>query len=215
MSTNFSTRKSVLYGAIVTVSLLTFFELIARVAEFTREPSELVRKIEASKQIDSFRIFVYGGSTAEGQPTLKFGFVSQLEFWLRKIHPEKVLEIYNFAGAGRTSAYARRKVEESISHEPDLLIILSGHNEFLYRSTESVPNKIVASFALTRSLARKLMRLSLSPDSTPGPNYQAYGRNSSLFKEKVRAYADNLAHIVQTAQNHNTPILLVTAPSNV
>ena len=70
MSTNFSTRKSVLYGAIVTVSLLVFFELIARVAEFAREPSELVRKIEAQKQIDSFRIFVYGGSTAEGQPTL-------------------------------------------------------------------------------------------------------------------------------------------------
>ena len=216
MNTDFSTKRSVLYGVIVSVSLLTLFELIARVAESSKPPSDLVSRIDSPKQNDSFRIFVYGGSTAQGQPTPEYGFVTQLEFWLREIQPDKVLEIYNFAGAGRTSAYVRRKVAQSISYEPDLLIVLSGHNEFLYRKTESVPNKVIASFALTRSLARKLsrMRQSLSADIAV-PNYKAYDRNSSVFKQKVQAYADNLADIVATAKNYDVPILFVTAPSNI
>ena len=216
MNTDFSTKRSVLYGVIVSVSLLTLFELIARVAESIKPPSDLVSTIDSTKQNDSFRIFVYGGSTAQGQPTPEYGFVTQLEFWLREIQPDKVLEIYNFAGAGRTSAYARRKVAQSISYEPDLLIVLSGHNEFLYRKTESVPNKIIASFALTRSLSRKLsrIRLSLSPDISV-PNYEAYDRNSSVFKQKVQAYSENLANIVETAQNYDIPVLFVTAPSNI
>ncbi|MCZ6644530.1 MAG: GDSL-type esterase/lipase family protein, partial [Gammaproteobacteria bacterium] len=191
--------------------------LTARVVESFKPPSELVSSIVSPKPNDSFRIFVYGGSTAQGEPTPEFGFVRQLEFWLRELHPDKSLEIYNFAGAGRTSAYARRKVAESITLEPDLLIVLSGHNEFLYRSTESLPNRIVASFALTRSLARKLSRMQagVSPDNIAEPNYKGYDHNSSVFRQKVQAYSENLADIVETARQHDTPVVLVSAPSNL
>ena len=217
MSNDFGTKRSVLYGVIVTVGLLALFELMARVAESFKPPSELLSSIVLPKPSDSFRIFVYGGSTAEGQPTPEFGFVRQLEFWLREYRPDKSLEIYNFAGAGRTAAYARRKVAESITFEPDLLIVLSGHNEFLYRRTESIPNRIVASLALTRALARKLDRMQegLSPDSIAAPSYEAYDRNSSVFRQKVRAYSENLADLVETARQYDTPVILVTAPSNL
>ena len=217
MSNAFSTKRSVLYGVIVTVGLLALFELMARVAESFKPPSELLSSIVLPKPNDSFRIFVYGGSTAEGQPTPELGFVRQLEFWLREYRPDKSLEVYNFAEAGRTAAYARRKVAESITFEPDLLIVLSGHNEFLYRRTESIPNRIVASLALTRSLARKLDRMQegLSPDSIPAPSYEAYDRDSSVFRQKVQAYSENLADLVETARQYDTPVILVTAPSNL
>ena len=158
MRSEFSSTKCVIYGTAIVVTVVMLFELAARMAELVKPPSDLVSTIETPKRDDSCRIFVYGGSTAEGQPTPEYGFVAQLEFWLRKTHPNKTLEIYNFAGAGRTSAYARRKVAESISLEPDLLIVLSGHNEFLSRKTEGVPDRIVEKFALTRSLDRKLSR---------------------------------------------------------
>ncbi len=110
-------------------------------------------------------------------------------------------------------------VEESIIHDPDLLIVLSGHNEFLSRRIESLPDKILASFALTRALVRILNRMQTAlfplPENVVMPIHEGYDRESSLFKKKVQAYFDNLRIIVETARKNNKPIILLTAPSNV
>ncbi len=217
MRTIISTRKCLLYGVIVIVFFLLIFESIARVVEFIRPPEETLSL--SLKQKDSYRIFVYGGSTMAGMPIKEFGFVSQLEFWLREIHPEKALEVYNFGRPGSPSTYVRRMVEESISHGPDLLIVLSGHNEFLQARIERVPNKIVTSFALTRVLVRILNNLREAlfqlPENDFMPILKVYDRDSSLFKEKVQVYLDNLRGIAETTRKNNIPLLLLTVPSNV
>lgn len=226
MKNHISTKKSLLYGAIVTVLLLLFLESIARVVEFIEPPyerksvDETLNKLRhSSKQKDSFRIFVYGGSTVEGLPIKEFSFVSQLEFWLREIHPEKSLEVYNFGSAGRPSAYVRKMVEESIAYDPDLLIVLSGHNEFLSRRIESLPDKILASLALTRVLVRVLNEMEEAffsqRKNVVMPIREGYDRDSSLFKKKVQYYLDNLSIVVETVRQNNKPLLLLTAPSNL
>ncbi len=75
MRTIISTRKCLLYGVIVIVFFLLIFESIARVVEFIRPPEETLSL--SLKQKDSYRIFVYGGSTVAGMPIKEFGFVSQ------------------------------------------------------------------------------------------------------------------------------------------
>jgi len=217
MRTIISTRKCLLYGVIVIVLFLLIFESIARVVEFIRPPEETLSL--SLKQKDSYRIFVYGGSTVAGMPLKEVGFVSQLEFWLREIHPEKALEVYNFGRPGSPSTYVRRMVEESISHGPDLVIVLSGHNEFLQARIERLPNKIVTRFALTRVLVRILNNLRAAlfplPENDFMPIPKVYDRDSSLFKEKVQVYLDNLRGIAETTRKNNIPLLLLTVPSNV
>jgi hypothetical protein len=222
MNTQFSTKKSILYGAIATVLLLLFIESIARVVEFIKPPyekNETLNKLRHSpKQKDSFRIFVYGGSTVEGAPIKEFSFVSQLEFWLREIHPEKSLEVYNFGRGARPSAYVLGMVEKSITHDPDLLIVLSGHNEFLIKRIESLPEKILTSFALTRVFVRVLKKMNLGlfslRKSVVKPIREGYDRDSTLFKKKVQFYLKNMSNIVETARKYNKPLFLLTAPSN-
>ena len=226
MNTHISRKRKLLYGATATVLLLLFLESIARVVEFIKPPYEIKLASEtlseqghSPKQEPSFRIFVYGGSTVEGQPIKEFGFVSQLEFWLRELHPEKPLEVYNFGRSALPSAHVRRMVEESITHDPDLLIVLSGHNEFLSRRMGSLPDTMLTSFALSRVLVRvfKKLKAALFPldKNIVMPIYQGFDRDSSLFKRKVQIYLDNLSSIVETARKRNKPLLLLTAPSNV
>jgi len=219
MNTQFSNRKSLLYGAIVTVLMLLLFESVARVAESVKPSGAVGEKMIPPKQRDHFRIFVYGGSTVQGLPVSAYGFVPQLEFWLKESHPEKRLEIYNFGRAGANSAYVRRVVTESISHNPDLLIVLSGHNEFLPSRIYGQPDKILDSVALTRVLARIVNKIRATYFSAPknivAPNYEEYARGSDLFNDKVSEYVENIGFIAETAKKNDKPLLLLTAASNV
>ena len=99
-----SLRKRLLFGAIFTILLLGLLELSARVVELFSPPYITAGNVTVSKpaippkEEGAYRIFVYGGSTVEGLPVRQFSFVSQLEFRLRELQPEKPLELYNFSG---------------------------------------------------------------------------------------------------------------------
>lgn len=218
METHISIKKGLLFSVILTVIFWVLLEFIAYVVEFIAPPSRTVSTLRIPpKQEGNYRIFVYGGSTVYGEPIEQFGFVSQLEFRLREIHPEKPLEVYNFGRSGRPSGYVRQMVEETITHNPDLLIVLSGHNEFLSRRIESWLDKILASFALTRVLDRVWNRVRAAvfqPVVMPN-RLEGYDRDSTLFKEKVQIYLDNLRGITEVARKNNKHLIFITAPSNV
>ena len=133
MSAELSLRRSLAYGALVTVVFFVILETIAYFWEYSDVEAEMARKVTGAQEPGSYRIFLFGGSTVEGVHVPEYGFAQQLEFWLRQLQPDKPLEIYNFGRAGRDSGYVRSKVETTIGHDPDLLIVLTGHNEFLSR----------------------------------------------------------------------------------
>ena len=218
----YGTAKSLLYGMIVTVVLLLLLEFVAHMVEFIKpahKSQTLSKLLDSQRQHDSFRIFVYGGSTVEGMPIKDFGFVSQLEFWLGEMYPEKPFEVYNFGLSGRPSAYVLSMVEETVTLEPDLLIVLTGHNEFLSRNIEGFADQIEAGFALTRVLIRLSSTVKSAfpqrPKNHVTPILEGYDRDSVLFKNKVQEYLNNLESIVQIARENSKPLLLLTAPSNV
>ena len=107
-----------------------------------------------AKDPDVFRIFVYGGSTVAGAPVAEWGFVSQLDFWLQEARPDKQVEVYNFGRPGRSSTFVRWMVDRTIGDNPDLLIVLTGNNEFLGDDGAGWFQTMVVRLATARVLLR-------------------------------------------------------------
>ena len=217
-----SISKKLLFYATTIVISLTLIEFTARLVEFIYPaPTEFTiekPKIKA-KQDGEYRIFVYGGSTVAGVPVKQFGFVEQLEFWLREIHPGKPLEVYNFAVPGSSSTKVLRTLQNTIIYDPDLLIVMTGHNEFLDFGTHQRLRVLLEdNLALTRVLLRVLrnVRSFLSSRNVViKSRLTPYDRASKTFREKVRNYPENIRHIIQIAQKKKIPLILNTVASNL
>ena len=115
--------------------ILGSLELVARIFK----PAPIQTKLETAyippfppKDKDSLRIFIYGGSTTQGLPLEKVGFVSQFEDQLHHIlGPDRKIEVYNFGWSGYNSTMVRYLVDRTIKQQPDLLIVYTGENEFI------------------------------------------------------------------------------------
>jgi lysophospholipase L1-like esterase len=92
------------------------------------------REFRGRKKPGVYRIFVVGGSSAAGVP---YGPRYAFSSWLgRRLHahlPDVEFEIVNAAMAGYATSRIAIVVDEIAAHEPDLLIVYSGHNEMAER----------------------------------------------------------------------------------
>ena len=216
-----STARKLLLSAIITIVFYAVLESAARLVEFIDPNVSSLELLSSGNPDDVFRVFVYGGSTVAGFPVEQFGFVSQLEFWLRALHPTKPLEIYNLGAEGKPSAFVRLVVERTVYDDPDLLIVLSGHNEFLPSAVENEQQIILHHLALFRvgiRLHNKVQakyfphgpRIEFSPSQL-----EPYLRGSDAFQKEVDRYTGNLRQITRIALKHEVPLFLVTPPANL
>lgn len=90
------------------------------------------------KPPNTMRMFCFGGSTTYGHP-----FDHRLSFsrWLQELlsasHSDKKFEVINVGGISYASYRIVPLIKETLAYQPDLMIILTGHNEFLERRTYS------------------------------------------------------------------------------
>ena len=83
------------------------------------------------KPTGTFRIFCLGGSTTVGYPYWYNGsFSTFLRDRLRKIFPERKIEIINLGMTATNSFSVLDIARELVDFEPDLFIVYDGHNEF-------------------------------------------------------------------------------------
>jgi lysophospholipase L1-like esterase len=95
-----------------------------------RGPHEPQREFLASKREGAFRVFVVGGSSAQGIPySTRYAFSTWLAERLAVALPEYEVEMVNAAMTGYASRRVLSVVREIAQYEPDLLVIMSGHNE--------------------------------------------------------------------------------------
>ncbi len=86
----------------------------------------------AEKGQDEFRIFCLGGSTVQGRPfALETSFPTFLELTLQVAEPQRDWEVVNCGGVSYASYRLVPILEEVLQHEPDLILLYTGHNEFL------------------------------------------------------------------------------------
>jgi tetratricopeptide (TPR) repeat protein len=90
----------------------------------------------AKKPADTFRVFGFGESTTYGHPfDGRTSFCRWLQDLLKASCPDRKVEVINTGGISYASYRILPIVRETLAYEPDLMIILLGHNEFLERRT--------------------------------------------------------------------------------
>jgi len=97
-------------------------------------PRRIARSLEpfvldSVKKADTYRIFVLGGSAAQGTPQPAFGFARILDKMLSHAYPNVQFEVINAAMTAINSHVVLEIAKDCIRHKPDLFIIYLGNNE--------------------------------------------------------------------------------------
>jgi len=235
-----------------------FVGFVSQLPTFVEEPgptgeSEMVTAVNKStifnhqsfsreKQPGTFRIFCLGGSTTYGRP---YDDLTSFARWLRELlpvaEPGQRWEVINAGGISFASYRVAALVEELIAYEPDLLIVYTGHNEFLeertYRAIRRTPapiRKAVARLAGTRTWSamsglihlvsrdepvsgdhRYVLpeRVDARLDDSIGP--QQYERDDELRAQILHHYRVSLERIVAIARSAGVEVIFVTPASNL
>src|SRR3989338_1363336 len=103
--------KRTVYVILIIICTIIFLELTAKVLvksllkdkiaqkNLQTEFEEIYIPPFEEKGPDEFRVFVYGGSTVQGIPIPKIGFVNQLQYQLNHVFEGKRVKLYNFGWA--------------------------------------------------------------------------------------------------------------------
>ncbi len=189
----------------------------------------------ATKSDKSFRIFCVGGSTTYGRPyadrTSYVGWVRRL---LAASHPDLDLEVINAGGISYASYRVAALVDELVAYQPDLLIIYTGHNEFLEERTYghlkslSTSRRWLGQLAANSRTAAVLHRVIGAPrpprsrigaevdeilDHTIGPS--SYRRDPQAWRKTAEHYAFSLRRMIAAARRAGAGVLLVRPACNL
>ncbi len=200
------------------------------------------QQFKKEKNPDSFRIFCLGGSTTYGRP---YGDSTSFCGWLREFlnaaDTTHASELINAGGISYASYRVALVLEEVIEYAPDLVIVYTGHNEFLeHRTYDSVRNTpaimqqvgAVLSHSRTYSVIRgwvhhrragadipssasDLLPAEVATRLDKGVGPDAYYRDDDLQKRILEHFKFNLSRIVDIAHAAGIDIMLVTPASNL
>jgi tetratricopeptide (TPR) repeat protein len=197
-----------------------------------REP--LVFAFPAEKPAGTYRIFVLGGSAAQGDPEPSYGFGRILGRMLEHRHPDLRFEVINTAVTAINSHVVRRIAREIARFEADLFILYLGNNEVVGPyGAGTVFAPLSPSLALIRLAIRvnasaigqnlaRLLRLLRS-----GANPTREWRGMEMFLERqVRAddpameivyshFRANVEDILAAARSAGARAVVATVPTNL
>ncbi len=186
----------------------------------------------AVKPENGFRVFCLGGSSAYGFPWgARAAFCGVLGDVLAAAHPDRVVEVVNAAGMSygmhRVSLVAR----EVLEHEPDLVVVYGGHNEFVepsyygqIRGRGPAGNALAVALAQLRvySAARSLVARAQSARPPPRPSdlevrrWNRIGVYSAGDKRRIAdEFAATLRGVVRRCRERGVPVVLATVPCNL
>ncbi|WP_442506007.1 hypothetical protein SH528x_004827 [Novipirellula sp. SH528] len=104
-----------------------------------------------TKQPNEFRIVCLGGSTVQGRPySTETSFTTWLELSLEAADPTKQWEVINCGGVSYASYRLVPILEEMLRYQPDLIVLATGHNEFLedrsYAGIKQLPDSVADAY---------------------------------------------------------------------
>jgi lysophospholipase L1-like esterase len=208
--------------------------IVSRVREeyFARE-SFPVTKPERTR-----RIFCLGGSTVQGRPwSIPTSFTTWLELALNIADTEHDWDVINCGGISYASYRLVPILEECLQYEPDMIILCTGHNEFL--EDRSYPQALRSPLLHRTSrlrlvnVARGLLdlgqqdapaqtdagRAMLPLETEPMLNFEgglaAYHRDDTWRDGVAEHYELNLRRMVTMVKEAGLPLLLMRPSSNL
>ena len=191
----------------------------------------------AQKDKKEFRIFCLGGSTVQGRPyAIETSFTSWLELSLKAAHPERTWESVNCGGVSYASYRLVPILKEILNYSPDLIIVYTGHNEFLeersYQTTKRTPQWMMAiherisrlhCYELLRATWRKNDDTATKPDLAAEVDalldfqggLEKYKRDEQWHRGVVDHFEHNLRRMIRIANAADVPIMLANPVSNL
>ena len=195
----------------------------------------------AKKGPSTFRAFCLGGSTVLGHPySTETAFPKWLEIELAGRDPSRHYEIINCGGMSYASYRLIPILEEVINYGPDLIVVMTGHNEFLEDRTyhqlkqrsaiwAQIEDRLLALRIVTlgRHTRDSLRAAPAKPtdkttfdqvvdarlDHTSG--YASYHRDAQWWEGVTNHFALNLRVMVQLCRKADVPLLLICPGSNL
>ena len=185
---------------------------------------------------NTFRIFVFGGSSAEGFPyNFYTGFADQLKQKLLLNTQGLSVEVINLGMTAVNSYVIHDLAKRVFPYEPDAVIIYAGHNEY-YGSFGAATTQ----FGFTNSIGLKRLILWLKDwrvyqflENTLqliGENQDSSERRtmmakvisesdipveSDIYRHGIEQYRSNMSDIVKRFDKNGIPIFLGTLASNL
>jgi lysophospholipase L1-like esterase len=195
------------------------------------------------KAPNEFRIFCLGGSTVQGRPfAIETSFTTWLEISLEAAERDRRWEVVNCGGISYASYRLVPILQEVLSYEPDLIVLYTGHNEFLedrtYGQVKYMPEIIAYPWELllrTRTynvLRQGYVRLRGPSGDVPREDrpilaseadaileyrggLEQYHRDEKWRRDVIEHFRYNLRRMVQITQDAHVPILLVNPVCNL
>ncbi|MEZ6087335.1 MAG: SGNH/GDSL hydrolase family protein [Pirellulaceae bacterium] len=146
----------------------------------------------AEKPTNTKRIFVLGGSTVQGRPyAIQTAFSTWLELLLNVADDSFGWEVVNCGGVSYASYRVAALLPEVIEYEPDLIVVYTGHNEYLERVSVGELQSLNRLQATLLSLAERLHVYQLARQSILGTPEPIDSNTKRLVGETVQALLDH------------------------
>jgi len=216
----------------------TRFEIAGQRLRYFRSQS-----FAATKGPDTFRVFCLGGSTVQGRPySVETSFTTWLKLNLRAARSGTDYEVVNCGGISYAGYRLVPIMRELLAHEPDLVIIYTGHNEFLedrtYRRIKRMPGSLIRlhgvmlnlrSYSLAhRFLSRRRVRRTGTRRSSKTVlptevqarldfqnGLESYHRDEAWRQGTIEHFRHNLEAMVRMPRGAAVPVILVNPVSNL
>lgn len=209
-------------------------------AVFRENPWFEDTEFSKNKNPDTYRIFFVGASTTRGFPyprraTSYSGFADQI---LHDVLPGRKIEVINAGYDALSSFGVLDVVRHVMDQSPDLIIVYSGHNEFIghfgvnssvnYGQNRHLIQLILRLHESRLYLLNELFLLKLNSISKPLPsrnsginlfdvmlnnNKMSWGEEDHRIAENN--FQENLEEIARLGEKRNVPILFSTLVSNL
>lgn len=193
--------------------------VVARATSQLRHPEQYKLAPKARSEL---RVFAFGASTVWGEPVPEVGFVAQMQYWLQRLYPDRNIRIYNFGEPGKDTGYVLNELIHRLDDQPDLMIVVTGGNEFLWWAPEPegriarVREMLSSHFATMRVLQWVIWKVTQSREEFLMPcRLQSWDRQSATFKSRMAAFDRNMSLIIGRAHQRGIPLIVSTLPSNL
>ena len=201
-------------------------------ARTTRSPNPVA--FARKKTPDTFRIFIFGGSAALGDPRPGYGFPRYLEVLLKERFPDRNFEIICTAMTAINSNVVLPIARECATLDGDLWIVYMGNNEIVgpfgatgvFRSRTPPLTWIRAyvafsklrTFQLTEDIASRVF--SKTEETKNWSGMRMFLDRMVAPDDPKRAIVNehfslNLRDILRAADSANTPVILGSVASNI
>ncbi len=220
------TRRVLLIAAAnlgVLFAMLGLTELVCRVlARATTELRHPEQRKLPPKGASELRVFAFGASTVWGEPVPEVGFVAQMQYWLQRLYPDRNIRIYNFGQPGKDTGYVLNELTRRFDDQPDLMIVVTGGNEFVWwvPATEGriarARDVLSTYFATMRLMQWAMARVMKSREEFLMPcQVQPWDRQSVAFTSRMATFTKNMGLIVEQANQRGVKLIVGTLPSNI